>query len=117
MHYAPKNINFLHSNHTHYETDIRTQELAGERARDRVGLLKQIEGTNIRMTNMKNEMKEIEIALKLTDREIELLRNSTSDLGLEDKDCLSLQMKIANAILDGNIVRFHGEHCSSRKAN
>jgi len=61
--------------------------------KDHIGL----EGTNIKMTNTK---KMTEIVLKLTDREIELLRNSTSDLGLKDKDCLSLQIKIANALLD-----------------
>lgn len=43
------------------------------------------------------------IVLILTDREIELLRNSTSDLGIEDKDSISLQLKIANAILDGKM--------------
>jgi hypothetical protein len=57
----------------------------------------ELEGTNIKMTN-KNKM--TEIVLKLTDREIQLLRNLTSDLGLKDKDCLILQMKIANALLD-----------------
>lgn len=43
------------------------------------------------------------IVLILTDREIELLRNSTSDLGIEDKDCIRLQVKIVNAILDGKM--------------
>lgn len=44
---------------------------------------------------------ETTIVLKLTDREIELLRNSTSDLGTDDKECVGLLLKIANAILDG----------------
>jgi len=41
-----------------------------------------------------------EIKLSLTEKEIELLRNSTSDLGTIDRECVSLQLKIANAILD-----------------
>ncbi len=40
------------------------------------------------------------IVLNLTGREIELLRNSTSDLGTSDREAISLQLKIANAILD-----------------
>jgi len=40
------------------------------------------------------------ISLDLSEREIELLRNSVSDLGIEDNDCLRLQLKIADAILD-----------------
>lgn len=42
----------------------------------------------------------MEIILNLTDREVTLLRNSTSNLGTTEKDCISLQLKIANAILD-----------------
>jgi len=46
-------------------------------------------------------MKEvITLELDLTKEEVELLRNSTSDLGIVDKDCISLQLKIANAILN-----------------
>jgi len=40
------------------------------------------------------------LKLILTPREVELLRNSTSDLGMSDSNCLSLQLKIANAILE-----------------
>ncbi len=46
---------------------------------------------------------ETELVLKLNDREIELLRNSTSDLGLSEPFSISLQLKIANSILDGRI--------------
>lgn len=42
----------------------------------------------------------MKITLDLTPREIELLRSSTSDLGISDKDCVTLRLKIANAILD-----------------
>lgn len=42
----------------------------------------------------------INLILSLTQREIELLRQSTSVFGIEDKNCISLQLKIANAILD-----------------
>lgn len=45
------------------------------------------------------------ITLELTEQEIELLRNSTSDLGTADKDCVSMQLKIANAILDTKMVK------------
>lgn len=44
------------------------------------------------------------ITLTLTDEEIKLLRNSTSDLGEKDKPCVSLNLKIANAILDARIL-------------
>lgn len=40
------------------------------------------------------------LTLDLTDKEIEYLRNSTSDLGTEDKIAVTLQLKIVNAILD-----------------
>ncbi len=46
----------------------------------------------------------MKIVMNLTDREVELLRNSTSDLELTEKDCISLQLKIANAILDATHV-------------
>lgn len=42
----------------------------------------------------------MKITLDLTEKEIEYLRNSTSDLGYTDKVSVSLQLKIANAILD-----------------
>ena len=45
-------------------------------------------------------MNTLEIKLNLTEKEIELLRNCISDLGVTDKDCFFLQLKIANAILD-----------------
>lgn len=43
----------------------------------------------------------MKIVLELTDREIELLRNSISDYG--DNNEVSLHLKIANAILDANL--------------
>lgn len=42
------------------------------------------------------------LILELTDREIELLQNSTSDLGTRDTDCFTLQCKIASAIANAN---------------
>ena len=45
------------------------------------------------------------ITLNLTAKQIELLRNSTSDLGLKDKDCVAIQLSIANAILDSNYLK------------
>ena len=48
----------------------------------------------------KDTVKSKKISLDLSEREIELLRNSVSDLGIEDMDCLRLQLKIADAILD-----------------
>jgi len=42
----------------------------------------------------------MKITLDLTDRQVELLRNSTSDLGTTDLDCVNLQLQIASAILD-----------------
>lgn len=42
----------------------------------------------------------MKLVLELTNREVELLRNSTSDLGTNDVDCTRLQLKIADAILD-----------------
>lgn len=38
--------------------------------------------------------------LVLTDQEIKFLRKATSNLGMEDKDALTLQLKIANALLE-----------------
>lgn len=40
------------------------------------------------------------LKLSLTEREIELLRNSTSDLGNGESAAVSLQLKIANAIIN-----------------
>lgn len=40
------------------------------------------------------------LTLDLTDKEIEYLRNSTSNLGFTDITAINLQLKIANAILD-----------------
>lgn len=40
------------------------------------------------------------IVMRLTEKEIAYLRNSTSDLGESDAVAVSLQLKIANAILD-----------------
>ena len=40
------------------------------------------------------------ISLSLTKEEIEYLRNSTSDLGYTDPISVSLQLKIANSLLD-----------------
>ena len=42
----------------------------------------------------------MKITLDLNDEEIKYLRASTSDLGTNNKDCVSLQLKIANAVLD-----------------
>src|SRR5271157_4926923 len=42
------------------------------------------------------------LILNLNEKETEYLRNSTSDLGLNDKDCISLQLKIVNSILDSD---------------
>ena len=45
------------------------------------------------------------ITLKnLTAKQIALLRNATSDLGLDDKDCIRLQLAIANALLDADYM-------------
>ena len=51
------------------------------------------------------DKKLVHIVLDLTDEESALLRNSTSDLGTNDKDCISLQLKIANALLDAREVQ------------
>ena len=60
--------------------------------------------------------RETELVLKLNDREIELLRNSTSDLGLSEPFSISLQLKIANSILDGRInAKFEGRAAALRK--
>lgn len=40
------------------------------------------------------------LKLVLTDREIELLRNSTSDLGDKELPCVTLRLKIAESILE-----------------
>lgn len=40
------------------------------------------------------------ITLTLSPREIDLLRNCTSDLGQAEVERISLQLKIANALLD-----------------
>ena len=40
------------------------------------------------------------LVLKLTKKQIEYLRNSTSDLGMNDIDAIRLQAKIADAIID-----------------
>lgn len=42
----------------------------------------------------------MKIKLDLTEREMELLRNSTSELGTTDRDCISLQLKIISSIFD-----------------
>ena len=49
-------------------------------------------------------MNTITLKLELTNKEVEYLRNSTSDLGTNDKDAVSLQLKIANAILDAKSI-------------
>lgn len=46
----------------------------------------------------------MKITLDLTKKEIEYLRNSTSDLGKTDPVSVSLQLKIANAILDAKEI-------------
>jgi len=43
------------------------------------------------------------LMLFLTKEEITLLRSSTSELGTTDKGCVSLQLKIVNAILDAGV--------------
>lgn len=48
----------------------------------------------------KTPIKTYKLTLKLTEREIELLRNSTSDLGFSERECISLQLKIADELLD-----------------
>ena len=52
----------------------------------------------------------MKITLDLTQREIELLRNSTSDLGTKDIDGVNLQLKIANAILQKTEKRKDNEN-------
>lgn len=47
-------------------------------------------------------MEIITITLNLTPKEIKLLRNCISDLGVNDKDCISLQLKIADAIIEAS---------------
>ncbi len=42
------------------------------------------------------------IQVDLSDHEISLLRNCLSDLGIDNRYCVRLQLKIANAILDGS---------------
>jgi hypothetical protein len=42
----------------------------------------------------------MKIEVDLTDKEIQLLRGCISDLGCKDRDCVGLQLKIANAVLD-----------------
>jgi hypothetical protein len=42
----------------------------------------------------------MQITLDLTDREVQYLRNAVTDLGIRDNECVSLQLKVANAILD-----------------
>jgi hypothetical protein len=44
--------------------------------------------------------KTYDLKISLTEKEIELMRNCLSDLGTSDKDCVSLQLKTTNAILD-----------------
>jgi len=44
--------------------------------------------------------KEITLSLSLTKDEVKLLRGVVSDLGVQESDCVSLQLKIADAILD-----------------
>jgi hypothetical protein len=40
------------------------------------------------------------VRLNLTGKQIALLRNATSDLGVLNEGCADLQLRIANAILD-----------------
>ena len=42
----------------------------------------------------------MKLTLELTPKQVALLRNSTSDLGKNDKNCVVVQLKIAEAILD-----------------
>lgn len=50
------------------------------------------------------------LTIYLTDEEIALLRNSTSDLGVKHLECVSLQLKIANSILDAkDAPKFPGQ--------
>lgn len=49
---------------------------------------------------MKTNETKYTLTIKLTEKEIELLRNSVSDLGMNDINCVSLQLKVADAILD-----------------
>lgn len=42
------------------------------------------------------------IQIELSDNEISILRNCTTKLGTNNRLCVSLQLKIANAILDGS---------------
>lgn len=51
--------------------------------------------------------KAMKLTLELTDREVELMRNCLSDLGINDGDCVSLQLKVANAILDAKLGETH----------
>lgn len=51
----------------------------------------------------------MKLVLDLTDREVELLRNSTSDLGTNDVNCTRLQLKIASAILDASPTKMPDE--------
>lgn len=50
-------------------------------------------------------MKTNTLILNLTDAEIALLRESVSRLGIIDKGCVTLQLKIANAILDSGYLQ------------
>lgn len=49
-----------------------------------------------------NEFKEktYKLTLNLTKRQMDLLINSTSDLGKKDKDCLEVQSQILGAVLN-----------------
>lgn len=49
-------------------------------------------------------MKTNTIILYLNDEEIELLREAVSELGLENSDYVTLQLKVANAILDSDYL-------------
>lgn len=44
----------------------------------------------------------IDLKISLTQKQVNLLRNCVSNLGTEDRDCVRLQLVIANAILDAN---------------
>lgn len=48
-----------------------------------------------------------DVSLSLTHIEIELLRNSTSDLGVTDTECVRLHLKIANSLLDSGYLSFN----------
>ena len=49
--------------------------------------------------------KTYQLKLNLTKRQMDLLVNSTSDLGKEDEDCLIVQQQIINAVLNTKYMK------------